>query len=313
MRRQEFSAGKLFFRAFELQGRDKVSAARSGGCARTPRPEGDGAMSPTDDAKWIQLDQPKGDGIVSYRLRSWSGYFDFLEAEVFEREKRRAYVWRGQRSSAWSLSTSLDRLLSQLGVLDRPNVTEIAQEHLEAFQYATRGRRGVNPPQLRENEWWALGQHFGLATPLLDWSRSPFAASYFAFEDPANSSDYRVVFGLDQRAVRAKGNEIANGPSLERGRIPIIEFVDPLTDENARLVNQSGLFTRAPIGKPIEQWIVDAFEGSNDPILVRIEIPTGDRVPFLRALNRMNINHLSLFPDLLGASRSTNLRLELER
>jgi hypothetical protein len=275
--------------------------------------EGIRTMSPPDDARLTQVDEPKGDGVVSYRLKSWSDYFDFLEAEVFEREKKRAYVWRGQRSSAWSLSTSLDRLLSQLGLIDRPNVSEIAQEHLEAFQYATRGRRGINPPALRENEWWALGQHFGLATPLLDWSRSPFAAAYFAFEDPASSSDYRVVFGLDQRAVIAKGNEIANGPSLEQGRIPIIEFVDPLTDENPRLVNQSGLFTRAPIGKPIEQWIVDAFEGSSDPILLRIEIPTADRVPFLRALNRMNINHLSLFPDLLGASRSTNLRLELER
>src|ERR1017187_4623464 len=55
-----------------------------------------------------------------------------------------------------------------------------------------------------------------------------------------------------------------------------------------------------------------AFEDSSSEVLLRIEIPDTDRLPCLRALNRMNINHLSLFPDLTGASRATNLKLELQ-
>ena len=57
--------------------------------------------------------------------------------------------------------------------------------------------------------------------------------------------------------------------------------------------------------------MAQAFEGVAAPVLVRIEIQNGERLACLRALNRMNINHLSLFPDLSGASRSTNMRLEL--
>lgn len=226
--------------------------------------------------------------------------------------------------------------------------------HLDVFKHAARGRRGPNPASLpEEKDWWALGQHFGLATPLLDWTRSPFAAAYFAFEELASDpTDYRVVYGLSREAVDKKNEEISTAwnaekvRTLERERIteelvrkaakrkkespttknarnegthivanervPKIEFIDPMSDENQRLVSQGGLFTRAPIGTPIERWVSQAFEGSESAVLLQIEVPDHDRQQCLRALDRMNINHLSLFPDLSGASRWTNLTLELE-
>lgn len=278
-------------------------------------------MSPDGDPTgpepgWSRLSAAPADGSIAFRLTSWSRFADLLDAEVFNAPAaaRGNYIWRGQRRGDWSLSSSLDRLFGKLDLLAAgANVLEErSHEHLEAFKYASRGRRGQNPPALSDNEWWALGQHYGLATPLLDWSRSPFAAVYFAFEElTTDATECRVVYGLDQRAVDVKNYEIANGPSVERGRIPVIDFIDPLSDDNPRLVSQGGLFTRAPIGMPIERWVAQAFEGISAPVLVRIEIPNRDRIACLRSLNRMNINHLSLFPDLSGASRSTNLRLEL--
>jgi FRG domain len=188
----------------------------------------------------------------------------------------------------------------------------ISNRHLENFRYAARGRRGSSPAILSDSEWWALGQHFGLATPLLNWTRAPFAALYFAFEDVSSDENVpRAVYALDENAVLAKAFEIdETGPSIEKGRLPIVEIVDPMSDENQRLVSQGGCFTRAPIGTPIEQWVQRAFEGSCDPVLIRIELPNTERLNCLQALSRININHLSLFPDLSGASRSTNLKLE---
>lgn len=257
------------------------------------------------------------DGIVCFRLRTWTDFFDFVEAEVFEAQSGfgNSYLWRGQRRSDWKLTTSLDRLYAQLNLLKAPPsaLEQMSLKHLESFKYASRGRRGVNPALLPEDElWWALGQHFGLATPLLDWTSSPFAAAYFAFEDLASDpTEYRIVFGLNKALVDQKNKEFDEGPSFEAGS-PFVEFVEPLTDENARLVSQGGCFTRAPIGTPIEDWVSGAFKNSTDATLLRIEIPDADRIACLRTLNRMNINHLSLFPDLTGASRYTNLKFELE-
>jgi len=258
------------------------------------------------------------DGSVTYRLERWSELLGLLDNYIFAPGSNANYIWRGQRRSDWSLSSSLDRLFERLGLLGAgPDVLdERAAQQLEVFRYATRGRRGVAPTPIQsENGWWALGQHYGLATPLLDWSRSPYAAAYFAFEDTSEASDatdYRVVYGLDQRAVLLRNADVDNGPPIESGRIPILELFDPLSDDNPRLVSQGGLFTRAPTGTPVERWVAQAFEGINRPVLVRIEIPDSDRKACLRGLNRMNINHLSLFPDLIGASRYTNLRLDFE-
>jgi len=254
-------------------------------------------------------------GIITYRLASWSKYFDFLEAVVFgaANKSRHKYIWRGQRRSDWSLSSSLDRLFKKLNLSGSPKLGGLTANHLESFQYAARGRRGLNPAKLLENEWWALGQHFGLATPLLDWTISPFAAAYFAFEElTTDSTDYRIVYGLDQDAVRQRNKELNESKSYDKERPPILELIDPMSDENPRLVSQGGIFTRAPIGRSIEQWVAEFFANSEGSVLLRIEIPNGDRITCLQALNRMNINHLSLFPDLSGASRSTNLKLELD-
>ena len=279
------------------------------------RPPRGRAKKQLEEAKSKPAKGTPTDGIVTHRLSGWADFSSFLDAEVFIHEGKAEHscIWRGQRSHVWSLSSSLDRLFEDLAYLSESpsKLEQHSKDHLEQFKYAARGRRGTAPAKLDENEWWALGQHFGLATPLLDSSRSPFAAAYFAFEESRTDSGYRAVFGLDIEAVQAKNAELNEGPSVETGRLPILEIIDPLSDENPRLVSQGALFTRSPLGTPVEQWVAQAFEGSKARVLLKIEIPTGSRTECLRGLNRMNINHLSLFPDLSGASRFANLTTEL--
>ncbi len=248
------------------------------------------------------------DGTTTYSLSSWGEFEDYIRERMLD---FRHFVWRGQASSAWALEPTLDRILKKIGKINDPNVRD---DHLKAFEYATRGRRGPNPRTLQDqNEWWALGQHHGLATPLLDWSKSPFVAAYFAFISEGNeSSENRAVFGLSQFTVQLSSAEILKNWE-GTSRPPIIEFVEPLSDENDRLVSQGGLFTRSPDGQDIETWVREKFKGDTYSRLVKLLIPNSERSVCLRSLNRMNINHLTLFPDLYGASKFCNLDLFIEK
>lgn len=246
-------------------------------------------------------------GIWEVELSSWKWFHDFVRKEMLDHSH---YVWRGQRDSAWKLESSFDRLMTFKPKSERER---LANAHLEKFKLAVRGRRGSNPSKIvSENEWWALGQHQGLATPLLDWTESPFVALFFAFEKQEKpSSGKRAVW-----AIGGVGGKIAEIESAHKGseRAPILEFVRPHQDENARLVSQAGLFSRTPLGDTVDSWVERNYFGeSNKAPMVKIVFPEKERTECLRTLNKMNINHLTLFPDVYGASQHCNKVLQIAK
>ena len=247
-------------------------------------------------------------GVVTVELFSWKYFHDFIDNEVPDFKHQ---LWRGQRCDDWLLESTLDRVLKQI---HNSHWDTILADHLERFKHAIRGRRGSNPPLLeKDNDWWTLGRHQGLDAPLLDWVTSPFVASYFAFirEDQNGQTPRRAIYSLDRTSVEEKSEEITKRYQ-GTGRSPIIEFVRPLSDDNPRLIAQGGLFTRAPTGEDIKTWVQREFRRETGRYILRkIMIPNNDRLQCLRSLNRMNINHLTLFPDLYGASKFCNLSLRI--
>lgn len=245
---------------------------------------------------------PVEDGIRSVSCKSWLGCVGFLNEALLDYT---SYVFRGHASDTWQLEPTLDRLSKSIAL------ESTQQRHLQAFKYATRGRRGSSPTRLEnDNEWWSLGQHNGLATPLLDWSESPYVAAFFAFEKSweTNEPAQRVIYALNRASVERRCKELIQ----QNKDAAVVSFIRPMTDDNARLITQRGLFTRVTNGALMEEWIKKAFKGDTSGAkLLRIDVPSAERTLALRSLNRMNVNHMSLFPDLHGAGRYCNFALEI--
>jgi hypothetical protein len=250
------------------------------------------------------------------RIERWQDFSSLLESSFFNTNGIQ-FVFRGHRRYDWSLLPTLGRL-TENGIVSE----QLSNRQLELFRRAVRGRlkdTSLLVEVEQEDELWAVGQHHGLMTPLLDWTYSPYVALFFAFakEDQQGEDDnpYRAVYVLNKSFV------------ADDGRCPDIRLLEPRKDDHGRLVNQAGLFTYSPTDATIENKLIEtisdfdefneADEGNEAALLAhyicKIYIKNEDRQGCLRSLRRMNVHHASLFPDLLGASDYCNLLMEEEQ
>lgn len=240
------------------------------------------------------------DGLVpACRVESWEKFIDAMRSPGHNTAKGEI-IYRGQAGHNWHLSSTLGRLFDG-GSVPPEHETNLLHE----FRLAMRGR-GLDLSNIADDrEVWALGQHHGLCTPLIDWTKSPYVALFFAFDEMDAESvpnPSRAVFCLNMTAIRET--------------LPEIIF-EPTHHENARLVNQAGLFTITPSGgdnlvSAIINGLADneVIDPSNPQDVARfiskIHIPNENRVDCLNTLRKMNIHHANLFPDPGGASRYCN-------
>ena len=177
------------------------------------------------------------DGLLpSAKVQSWESLLTILQRPGFKKTKN-DLVYRGHAGHDWQLASTLGRLF-EAG--DIPS--DKRKQLLRQFKLSMRGRGyDLTPLQHDDNEIWAIGQHHGLKTPLLDWTRSPFVALFFAFakfESQAETDENpsRAIFCLNKTRIEEDlGEDYA-------GRL----FLEPEDTRNSRLVNQSGLFTITP-------------------------------------------------------------------
>src|SRR5690606_1981366 len=81
---------------------------------------------------------------------------------------------------------------------------------------------------------------------------------------------------------------------------------------NPRLLSQRGLFTQSPNRHRLEYHVRTVDWDSDEPVLLKYVLPDRIRTEVLEALKSMNINQLSLFPDLEGTATYCNRKLSDE-
>jgi len=111
------------------------------------------------------------------------------------------------------------------------------------------------------------------------------------------SPDFRGVYALSTSSINHPVNKSKKS----------VYLISPDSDTNYRLINQAGLLVKLPRLKDLECVVLKDFAGeSHDATFMKIKIPNNDRDACLVALNKMNINHGTLFPDIQGAAKHVN-------
>jgi hypothetical protein len=259
-------------------------------------------------------------GIQKIELESWKEFYELIATDFADSP---AYVYRGQADAAWPTFSSLDRWEQQHPTkpnragknrpefLCHPVTRDV---HLRRFRQAVRSIAPFDLPKEEEGPAWALAQHHGLRTPLLDWSLSPFVALYFAFEDELIARD-RELLEPEHRAVLALSTSVIpkedHGAQSKSGYVPRV--YSPSGPVSRRLLAQSSIFLEMPAKVDLETFISEHFADETErpgsrprAVLKKIVIRNLDRLDCLQMLNRMNINRMTLFPDLDGAARYIN-------
>jgi len=248
------------------------------------------------------------------------------------------WAFRGQRRD-WRLESALRRSAPWGSAHDAE------KRVLSVFQ--RRAHHHVPIPEKGETlEWLALMRHYNAPTRLLDWTRSPYVATFFALAD-ATQHDEPVIWAIDAQKLNCRAIEILHkrhsdvyledGPALwlssrvrlgspkffdrifmtpDTGAEPAVAPLDPFA-MNERLAQQQGIFLcPTTLSESFESILTCMLQQTTPPLrpgLLRLRIKQDHstiRIETLRRLYEMNITYATLFPDLDGFGKS--LRQEAE-
>jgi len=209
-------------------------------------------------------------------------------------------LFRGHSNASWLLETTLERATGKCSRADEYyNVMLSVQPTIQSFtekiwdlSHPYPSDDGIPKPPFGY-EFMAYLRHHGFPSPLLDWSRSPYIAAFFAFQSPElHSPD-------DNVAIFVFVEYLAAGKSGMPSEATIIGC-GPNVTTHKRHFNQQSEYT---ICRKIREDGVfycsheEAFardEGSQD-LLFKYILPRSEREKVLEKLYMMNITAYSLY------------------
>lgn len=255
--------------------------------------------------------------ITTHHAATWAEFTDLVESADLD-----GWAFRGQRESAWPLECRLSRYFRQY-VSDREVWIEQEQRGIRIFR--RKAHHFLDEADVLDDTFRCLAimQHHGAPTRLLDFTKSPYVAAFFALQRAESEA---AVWAINTPELHDTGP--VDAPELTRqrvhpqrgenmaeyflsGRHCIVWAGEPY-EMNRRLIAQSGTFVvPGVIDRPVEEILARSYPAP-ERLLHKITLdPTTVRTEAMRALYRMNITNATLFPDLDGLARSIALELEM--
>ncbi|MGA9723662.1 MAG: FRG domain-containing protein [Candidatus Binatus sp.] len=199
-------------------------------------------------------------------------------------------IFRGQREN-WSLLPSVARDADHVGADEDKMLEEFKREALPF----------LDRMQFSSLQWLALAQHGGLPTRMIDWTRNPLVALWFAVRDQPKDQAPAVVW--------AYSYQFSDVISDSKDPFDIAKVYVYFPEHVYRTIQaQDGVFTVHPRMNRFEQFetIRDA-----DMMLTKIEIPSEVFRHIRWSLYRLGTHEGSLFPGLSGIAGKIKYKYRL--
>ena len=267
--------------------------------------------------------------VVQYQMpNSWQEFVDTIIESSSGLDFDKRALWRGQANPLWQVWSVAERNFCReceesQSLPDRKIFANFMKDRISVFRDSLIGCEsiesfGLDLNSATNDSVWALGRHFGLESPLLDWTYSPFVAAFFAFNEcihNKNECSYVAVYRLyndfteyglkyrnnfKRKAARKSDYSVTNKFRLKNMR----------QDYHHRQKAQCGVFTELVSEKYFDT--VEFLENTvKEPILICYLIPSREAPKALSNLMNMNIHHGTLFPDPQGAALHANTRSKI--
>lgn len=227
-------------------------------------------------------------------LQEYTKYTDLYKSDGKIR------LYRGQ-SENWPLKSKLLRIVEK-----KNKIKEFYKIEKNIFNEFKKTSSPWNANIAKFNDWQTLsiGQHYGLPTRLLDWTKNPNIALWFALHERKENLNDRVVWGLV-----VENENLADFKKDDLFSDRFIKVFEPTGIDDPRIISQESwlsvqsilLFERNGDGLPVfnEIGIMNELE-EFESYLIRIFIPEEFRTSILTELDNQGINYCSLFPGLDG-------------
>lgn len=226
-------------------------------------------------------------------LKSWTEYREYLNRYFALDTRRRNQLWfRGVASRSHDLSPTLDRGVTWSNDTQRDNqyIQLLDEFALEAIRLGDSRIGNLSRGEALE----LIARHYGLPSPYLDWSSSPYIAATFAYLGCSkHKSRYIAIYVFDRANLPDELDvELIDDPDLLRF--------------NPRALKQAGKFLR--IGTSRER-----VEVLLNQSLTKIEVKKQDAVNAIGELDEMGLNASSLLADLEAAAATASMRHPLPK
>ena len=247
------------------------------------------------------------------RIATWDDFM-VLSAELD------GWAFRGQQDTRWPLLTSLSRYLSAY-IPDQASWRQREERAIRIFR--RKAHNYLGDPGVLDNvlRCLALMQHHGAPTRLLDFTKSPFVAVFFALERATGDAAVyalntprlwgaapRGLARMDRHGIDPR--QPGNFARLFLPNTNAIIWTGEPTEMDRRLVAHSGtLVVPGMLDRPLDEILF--HYGDPKALLKKIVLPLSVREEAMKALYRMNITNATLFPDLEGLARSIGMELEI--